>query len=464
MEGSLDFDDADRKVDISHSSSLQFSSDIWVSAWIKTSDSESDVDVVLAKWGSSVDNRNYFLGKLDDTTFAFYVDETQSVTIGLSKVNDGNWHHVVGVADSDDGSLKIFVDGVEENTASYDGSSVTGSSPLYFGQNPGEVLQEWNGGIDECRVSNIIHAAEWIQTEYNTQLNPTSTSILASEFVLDKTPPIINDFGTEDPGTGTGRFWTDVSDSISTVDSVVIKVNGTEYDMSFNGSKWIYLTSVAYGDTYEYQIANASGDTYEYQIANASDVRENYITSPSSTKFASFTEDSVSPDVVDWEYFPEEGVYGTFKANVSDSWGTIDTVIVNVTEGTVPQGERWAVMRNDSIQYVNDTVIMDSGSIKFVIFVNDTAGNSYTSSEHQGFVPVINHPPEAQNVTLSRSSSLELLPIYSNSTLYLDYDFYDQDSDSEGGTEIRWYKNGVLQSSYNDAKQNTKFAIIPPAP
>ncbi|MHA2092364.1 MAG: DUF2341 domain-containing protein, partial [Candidatus Kariarchaeaceae archaeon] len=250
IEGSLSFDDADRNVDISHSSSLQFSSDIWVSAWIKTSDSQSDVDVVLAKWGSSVDldNQNYFLGKLDDTTFAFYVDEIQSVSIGLSKVNDGNWHHVVGVADSDNGSLKIFVDGVEENTASYDGSSVTGSAPLYFGQNPGEVLQEWNGGIDECRASNIIHTTEWIQTEYDTQLNPTSTSILASEFVLDKTPPSINDFGSEDLGTGTGRFWADVSDSISTVDSVVIKVNGTEYDMSFNGSKWIYLTSVAYGD------------------------------------------------------------------------------------------------------------------------------------------------------------------------------------------------------------------------
>ena len=55
---------------------------------------------------------------------------------------------------------------------------------------------------------------------------------------------------------------------------------------------------------------------------------------------------------------------------------------------------------------------MDSGSIKFVVTVNDSAGNSYTSSEHQGFVPVINHPPEAQNITLSRSSSLILLPIY----------------------------------------------------
>jgi hypothetical protein len=438
IEGGLSFDDTDRNVDIPDSTSLQFSTDIWVSAWIKTTDTETDVDVVLTKWASSAPGQNYWLGKLNQNTFVFYVDSTQHVDINLNIISDGEWHYVVGIADSVNSQLRLYVDGVEEGTAAYDGSSVADTTSLYIGQSSGEIEQEWNGEIDECRVSNVIHSGSWILTEYYNQFDPISTSSRAMEFSLDVSPPVINDFGTEDSGTGTGRFWADVSDSISGVDSVTIKINGTEYDMSFNGSKWIYLTSVEFGKV------------YEYQIVNSSDVRENYITSPSSTKFTPFTEDSVTPDVVDWEYYPDEGIYGTFKANVSDSWGSIDMVIVNVTEGTVPQGERWAVMKYNSFQYLNDTVIMGSGSIKFVITVNDTAGNFYTSSEHQGFVPIINHPPEAQNITLSRSSSAVLLPIYSNSTLYLDYDFYDQDDDSEGGTEIRWYKNGVLQSAYND--------------
>jgi hypothetical protein len=31
------------------------------------------------------------------------------------------------------------------------------------------------------------------------------------------------------------------------------------------------------------------------------------------------------------------------------------------------------------------------------------------------------------------------------------YDYYDADGDSESGSETRWYKDGFLQTAYNDA-------------
>jgi len=450
IDGSLQFDDTnERHAKISDSSSLKLSADIYLAAWVKTTDNDADVGVIAGKWGSLAANRNYWLGKLDSSTIGFYVDNTQYVTTNLNLINNDIWHYVVGVADSFNGKLYIYVDGILRNSANYDGSSVTGSSEFHIGNSPGEIEQEWNGIIDEVQVGGFTASNSLIKTSYNNQIDPGNFVTVSSERDYDVTPPEINDFGIDDIGTGIGTFWSSVSDNVAGVNSVTVTINGTDHSMSYNGTFWIYQTSVDYGAT------------YEYQITNASDMRENYITSPSIQKNHTFSADTVSPDVVDWEYYPELGLYGTFKANVTDSWGEIDVILVNVTKSNgVPRNDLWAIMRPTASDYMNDTIVMDSGPIYYEIIVNDTAGNSFTSSEHQGFVPIVNHPPEVSDLTLSRVQYSVLLPIYSNSTLYLNYTFYDQDNDDEGGTEIRWYKNGVLQSLYNNQKSIPTSALI----
>ncbi|MHA2247833.1 MAG: DUF2341 domain-containing protein, partial [Candidatus Hodarchaeales archaeon] len=447
IDGSLSFDDIDRNVDIPDDGSLKLNSDICVSAWVKTTDAQTDVDVVLAKWTLAPSGHNYFLGKLNENTFSFYVDENdQHVDISLSKVNDGTWHYVVGLADSVTNQLRLYVDGVLEGTAAYDGSSVTGTSKLYIGQSPGATDQEWNGGIDECRVSNVIHSGNWIDTEYNNQLDPANFHMVTQEFSLDVNPPVINNFGAEDLGTGIGEFWADITDTTSGVDTVIMEINGTEYSMSFNGTYWIYQTAVVF---YGY---------YEFQITNTTDVRGNFITTPSSTKQTTFSKDFVAPDVLKWKYTTATN---TFRANVSDSWGEVDTVIVNVTYHSTtlpdPPTQIMSFYQDfgvDGLGYINDTLMMANGDIEFKIYVNDTSVNSFLSSAHPGVV-WINHPPIAENLTLSPS------PLYSNETLELNYDYYDEDNHGESGTEIRWYKNGVLQTSFNDSTQIDDTYLIP---
>jgi len=55
-----------------------------------------------------------------------------------------------------------------------------------------------------------------------------------------------------------------------------------------------------------------------------------------------------------------------------------------------------------------------------------------------------NTPPEASNLAIT--------PSYPQTTddLVGSYDYYDADGDSESGSEIRWYKDGLLQVAYND--------------
>ncbi|MFX0181867.1 MAG: DUF2341 domain-containing protein, partial [Candidatus Hodarchaeota archaeon] len=314
----------DNLVDIGNDGTLQFSSNIWVSVWVKTSDTDPDVDVVLAKWGDTASKQNYFLGKLGaSSTFEFIVDSSENVAISMSKINDGTWHYIVGVADSANNQLRLYVDGVLEGTNSYDGSSVMDSTSLYLGRNPGAMPdsdQAWGGEIDECRVSNNIHSGNWILTEYNNQNDTLGFYSLTSEYTLDVSPPIINSFGVEDLGTGMGNYWADITDSISDVSDAKITINGTEYDMSFNGSFWTYTASVIFGGY------------YEFQITNASDVRGNFLTSASIVKQVTFINDYVAPNIDQWNFDDAIGPYGTFKANVSDPWGDLDTVIVNVTE------------------------------------------------------------------------------------------------------------------------------------
>jgi hypothetical protein len=260
--------------------------------------------------------------------------------------------------------------------------------------------------------------------------------------LVDKIPPVINDFGIYDPGTGTGTFWANITDLVSGVASVKIEINGSENTMSFNGSLWIS------------QISPDFDDYYEYQIVNTTDNLGNFITSPSIVKNYTFNLDIIAPSVIDWEYYSDIGENGTFKANVTESWGAgIDTVIVNVTNHQyMSEDDLWAVMVLNGSDYINDSIFMVSGSIDFVITVNDTAGNEFTTITHSGFVP--NHTPEVNNITLSRDPiNHYLLPVYSNSTLYLNYSYFDIDVDAESGTEIRWYKNGVLESAYNDEIQ-----------
>jgi len=163
------------RIEAPHSDSLVLPSNMLVEAWVRTTNIDTTSDVIVAKWGA-VDHRNYWLGKLDASTLAFYVDNTQSVTASFSLVNDGYWHHVAGVADSDAGQLLLYVDGIERGNAPYSGSTQTGTSVIQIGNNPGSTgfIQEWDGRIDEVRVSSSYRSPEWILTAYNNQNDPES--------------------------------------------------------------------------------------------------------------------------------------------------------------------------------------------------------------------------------------------------------------------------------------------------
>ena len=154
----------DRHVAVTDHASLQLGTSMTVSAWIRTT-TPADVSnrVVVTRWGTSP-NRNYWLGKTG-ASLSFFVDDTQSVSTPLVPFNDGAWHHLVGVADAPNNLLRIYVDGVQRNTAAYTGTSRIGVSSIFLGANPDIGNQDWDGDVDETRVESAARSADWIRAQ-----------------------------------------------------------------------------------------------------------------------------------------------------------------------------------------------------------------------------------------------------------------------------------------------------------
>jgi hypothetical protein len=194
------FNDATyNRIDAGSDPSLETTGSRTVEAWVNTTYDQDLAKVVAAKWGGT--GSYYWLGKLNQTDFAYYIDGNQSVTTDYTLINDGGWHHVAGVFDSGTNTLKVYVDGYEKNSSGITPSDQTGSSDFFIGNNPDSTIQQWIGEIDEVRVSGTNRSAEWILTEYNNQVWPNK----AVTPVPEPTSPTSGfiTVGSEEPGPAT---------------------------------------------------------------------------------------------------------------------------------------------------------------------------------------------------------------------------------------------------------------------
>ncbi|MFX1533108.1 MAG: DUF2341 domain-containing protein [Promethearchaeota archaeon] len=451
-----DFDGTDDLINVTADKNLDPSADVTISGWFRLSNTHSSASptslLIMEKFLNIYSDMHILLvgtdyekAEVSDGALVFKVEIdsiqmykwTQQTTWAVD-----TWYYFACTLDADNPvNNKIYINGVENTSSTYSGSA-TSLNLAYsadWGMGGGLIdiqiaaREAWfDGMLDEMRVATTCRTAAWIVTEYNNQNNSTSFySIGIEEHMEDLDPPEIMAFGVHDPGDGQPAFWAQVIDDFSGVANVNITLNGTEYEMTVNGSEyWVYQPPVVnFNDSFSYHL-------------NSSDFEGRLISTV--MKNVRFDKDTVTPTVEQWKYFPEIGAYGTFNANISDPWGGgIDTVIVNVTTMNGSPTALSALMRPTPSGYINDTLdTLERGIIEFVIIVNDTVGNSMTSTSHLGFVGA-NNVPIAGNLTLSPD------PVHSNETLQLTYDFFDPDHDAETGTEICWYKNGVLQPEHN---------------
>ena len=169
---SLDFDGTDEDIVVADDSSLDITTDITISCWVKVSSFDSDYDGLVGKDDIGGVGYALWLDKGGSTSvgtanFAPRVYNGQLATSGSLNIN--TWYHIVGTHES--GSVdenKIYINGVLADTTADTYSMAANNDPLHigsqFGGNSGYNL---NGSLDGVAIWNTTLSANAITAIYN---------------------------------------------------------------------------------------------------------------------------------------------------------------------------------------------------------------------------------------------------------------------------------------------------------
>ena len=165
----LSFDGVDDYVDCGNKPGLNITDAITVEAWMYWNSLGSDSVGIIGK-GETPAQTGYVLGKLSsETKLRFYPRGgfgSANYVKTTSDIPTFQWVHYVGTFDGTD--IKIYVNGILENTANSPGSVSSNTQPLVLGRWYGNHAAYYlNGLIDEVRVYNRALSAAEIAAIYN---------------------------------------------------------------------------------------------------------------------------------------------------------------------------------------------------------------------------------------------------------------------------------------------------------
>ncbi|NEO89329.1 MAG: LamG domain-containing protein [Moorea sp. SIO3G5] len=162
------------------------SNKITVSAWVKAS-SHPQWGSIIKNWGDRVSGGLHFglisnNKKLDcQVTQA---DGTQKRVTETEEFPLNIWQHVALVADGT--HIRLYRNGVEVNSTTYDATLKTAFKPLIIGAKPSDQGNSpcpynpgyWHGSIDEVRVWNKARTQEEIKADMNRRLSGKESGLL----------------------------------------------------------------------------------------------------------------------------------------------------------------------------------------------------------------------------------------------------------------------------------------------
>jgi hypothetical protein len=184
----VDFDGVDDRFAMTNPAKLQITGAITVSAWVRLDQTqllqETNADV-LWKWAGGVGGYTLMLndgGLSPARNFQWSIcdgsgDTGADHTIAATTLAVGNRYYLTGVWSPAGGGpvqKTIYVNGSVSTTADSTKAVIGPSAGTNFmiGGNGG--ASNFNGTIDEARVSNVARSADWILTEYNNQNSPST--------------------------------------------------------------------------------------------------------------------------------------------------------------------------------------------------------------------------------------------------------------------------------------------------
>src|SRR5208283_3165942 len=187
------FNGSNEYVGLGSGATLMPSGATTASAWVKASSTQVTYPMIVSA-GNVTGVTGYNLYLTSGEYPSFIVKEGSNSwgscqVQGAKALNDSSWHLVTGVYSGT--SIAIYVDGAVANTTSCANLSIN------YGNGPaGEIgwkldaasNDDFNGVIDEVRVSNTARSADWIATEYNNQSAPSTFYSIAATQAISAQP------------------------------------------------------------------------------------------------------------------------------------------------------------------------------------------------------------------------------------------------------------------------------------
>jgi hypothetical protein len=161
----LAFDGSNDYVSLPHNSNYNITSTITLEAWVRTTATgeqyittkdEDSWYLALNGAGGAAGRASFFLNGPSNTSGGWLY--------GTTNVADGRWHHLAGTYDGS--TLRLYVDGVQQNSRTAGGAVQTGSSSVFIGSRPGYTT--WNGSLDEVRIWNTARTASQVSSDMVT--------------------------------------------------------------------------------------------------------------------------------------------------------------------------------------------------------------------------------------------------------------------------------------------------------
>lgn len=167
------FDGTDDYVKITNSTSLNYSSQTTISAWVYNRETNSS-RIPIAKGGYNTSGWYWWI---DTTSWRVQLNTTSQNSAYSSgrTIPTNEWHHLTTVIDQTNSTIKYYYDGVLINTST--GTiqfSNNSSNSIYIADYIGSGTYAWNGILDEVRIYNRALSPAEVQQLYNWAPGPVA--------------------------------------------------------------------------------------------------------------------------------------------------------------------------------------------------------------------------------------------------------------------------------------------------
>lgn len=272
IDGGIDFASSNDWISMPNGSALRPTGAMTASAWIKINSYSGSGRIFSKQGGTSA--RAWNLGlESTDSSISFGVATNASTMISASSAahpSTGTWVYAVGVFEPST-AVRVYVDGSESgtNTTSIPASQFSNNG---FGPRIGMSVNntgDFNGQIDEVRLSSVARSADWIATEYANQNVPTTFYSVGSQQVrvtYDAAGNLLSSiFDTQGASN-----WGDVTATFTTPTNTtgVLKVRTSQSSSMAGASDFADCPTISSGTDISNTACVTDGDRYvQYQVA-----------------------------------------------------------------------------------------------------------------------------------------------------------------------------------------------------